>query len=272
MKLEFVTFANTAFMTPTRILEEAKSFGVFDRIRTMTEHDIPEFIQTHKDFISRNSRGYGLYIWKPKVIFDALETMSDGDILVYCDAGMKLNPKGLPRFREYIERMQQSDAHLLVFSANDLYVPQRFVKQDAVMHYFPEFNNTERVKHYYYAGVMMFKKTDQTMNLVRDYLALCETETLLTYSTTGTYPEAPMYQGNDADNAMFNLCLAKHSIHAEVYPDETNLYDESGVQKYGATDWSSLDAFPFHYCRLAPRSTPPVNPPKFKPWWLRSLR
>ena len=253
MKIEFVTFANTSYMSPTRIVEEAKSFGVFHRIRTMTEHEIPAFIRAHRSFIENNTRGYGLYIWKPRVILDTLERLADGDILVYCDAGMKLNTKGLPRFHEYIERLQNPDTHLLVFSTNDSYIPQRYVKQDAVMHYFPEFNDTNRFKRYYYAGVMILKKTEKTMALVRDYLALCETERLLTHSVTGTYPEVPGYQGNDGDNALFNLCLAKHSIHADVYPDETNLYDSTGTQDYAATDWSSLDAFPFQYRRLAPR-------------------
>lgn len=280
MKLEFVTFANTSYMAPTRVLEEARAFGVFDRIRAMNEHDIPEFIRAHRRFIEENTRGYGLYIWKPKVIFDTLEQMEDDDILVYCDAGMKLNANGLPRFQEYIERLQQPDAHLLVFSANDVYVPQQYVKQDAVMHYFPEFNDTQRFRHYYYAGVMMLKKTKKTMDLVRDYLALCETETLLIDSISKVHQESYMYQGNDADSAMFNLCLAKHAIHSEVYPDETNIYTEVGGQDYGASNWSSLDAFPFHCRRIAPRfqnTAPPRSkqntaPPKFKQWWLRNLQ
>ena len=256
MRLEFATFANTAYMTTTRIIEEAKSFGVFDRIRAMTEHDIPSYIQSHQSFIDENPRGYGLYIWKPKVILDTLEQLADGDILVYCDAGLKLNVKGLPRFREYVERLQQPDIHLLVFSANDLYVPQRYVKQDAVMYYFPEFNDTQRFCRYYYGGLMMLKKTEKTMMLIRDFLRLCETEWLLENSTTDTYPEVPKYQGNDGDSALFNLCLAKHAIHCDVYPDETNVYDSKGIQDYFTTDWSSLDAFPFQCRRLALRIYP----------------
>lgn len=252
MKLGFVTFANTAYMRPTRILNEAASFGVFDFIRNVTEHDIPDYIQKHKTFIETNPKGYGFYIWKPKVILDTLATMQENDILVYCDAGMKLNVNGLPRFHEYIEKVQQPDQHLLVFSTNDLYAPQRFVKQDAIMEYFPEFNDAERFKRYYYAGVMILKKTDKTIALLQDYLRLCETETLLDYKTTGTYVEVPSYKGNDGDCSLWNLCLAKHGIHADIYPDETMLYDSAGEQAYDATDWSSLNAYPFQCQRLRP--------------------
>lgn len=239
-------------MKPTRIVNEAKSFDMFDFIRIMTEHDIPEFIQKHKSFIDAAPKGYGLYIWKPKVILDTLEQMDDGDVLLYCDSGMKLNINGLPRFREYIERINQSDCHLLVFSTNDSYVPQRFVKQDAIIPYFPEFNDTERFRHYYYAGVMLLKKTDKTISLIRDYLELCEKEWLLTNLESGAYARVPNFQGQDTDNGLFNLCLAKHNIHAEVYPDETNLYDDNGVQKYDTLDWSSLDTYPLQYRRLRP--------------------
>ena len=248
MKLGFVTFANSSFMTPTRIRNEAESFGMFDFIRIMNEHDISEFVDKHNRFIRRNPKGYGFYIWKPKVILDTLERMNENDILLYCDAGMKLNSKGLPRFREYVDQVRD----VLVFSTNDSYVPQRYVKQDAIMQYFPEFNDTSRFKRYYYAGVMLFRKTPKTMNLVRDYLALCETEWLLDNTETGRYTRISMFQGHDKDNALFNLCLAKHNIHTDIYPDETNLYDSSGTQDYGATDWSSLDAYPLQYRRLRP--------------------
>ena len=254
MKVGFVTFANTSYMTPTRILGEAASFGVFDFVRSLNELDIAEYIQKHKPFIDANPRGYGFYIWKPKVILDTLAGMDEGDSLVYCDAGMKLNIKGLSRFYEYIDKVKKPDCHTLLFSTNESYVPQRYVKQDAVMHYFPEFNDTERFKRYYYAGVLMLKKTDKTMAMLRDYLALCETEDLLTYFSTKMYSEVPMFQGNDGDASLFNLCVAKHSIHTEIYPDETMLYVD-GVQKYDATDWTALAEYPFQCRRIRPGNT-----------------
>lgn len=239
-------------MRPTRILDEARSFGVFDFIRSMTEHDIPEFIQRHKAFIDAHPKGYGLYIWKPTVILDTLVRMNDGDVLLYCDAGMQLNVKGLPRFREYIETVTQPECNLLVFSTNDTYVPQQYVKQDAIMEYFPEFNDTARFTRYYYAGTMLFKKTDKTIALIRDYLALCETERLLDNIERSTYSRVPGYLGNDTDNGLFNLCVAKHGIHADIYPDETNIYDGNGLQQHGTPDWSALAAYPLHYRRLRP--------------------
>ena len=254
MKLHFLTFANTDYMNPTRILSEAASFGVFDRIRHMTEHDIPEFIKTHKNFIDSHPDGYGHYIWKPKVILEALSSMKENDILLYCDAGMKLNINGLSRFHEYLHMLDDPDRHMLMFSMNDSYVPQFFVKQDAIMAYFPEFANQTKYKRYYYAGVMFVKKTEKTLVVLREWLALCENYELNNRNPSKLYREVPGWQGNDLDCGLLNLVVAKHNIHAEIYPDETNLYTPTGIQDYDATDWSSLDAYPLQYRRLRIRT------------------
>lgn len=252
MTLTFVTFANTSYMHPSRILEEAHEFGVFTSIQHKTEHDIQEFVNKHKSFIESHPQGYGCWIWKPKVILDSLLSLQPDDILVYCDAGMKLNKPGLPRFHEYMEILQNPDNHMVTFSMNESHVPQLYVKADAVAEYFPEFQDSSRYMRYCYAGLLMLKRTEKTIQLLKDWLSLCENYHYIdrNWSVRG---ECPNFQGNDCDNGLFNLVLAKHSIHATIYPDETNLYLPDGRQNLSVTDWSSLDRFPFQYRRLAPR-------------------
>lgn len=255
MKLGFVVFSNTGFVKPTRILSEAHEFGVFDFILHKTEDDIPNFIKKHGNFIRSHPKGYGMYIWKPKIILDTLAEMNENDILIYCDAGMKLNKEGILRFHQYVEELSSQKNHILAFSTNSSYVPQFYVKRDAVMSYFPDFSNKEKYTHYYYAGVMMLKKTQRTITAIEEWLNLCENYHFLHPTTRSIhYTEIPGYEGNDFDNGLFNLVLAKHNIHATIYPDETNIYKSSGEQDHSATDWSSLNSFPFHYRRLVPRT------------------
>lgn len=254
MKLGFLVFSNTAFPEPTRILAEATEFGVFDFIRRTSEKDIPTFLEKHSEFIRSHKKGYGLYIWKPKIILDTLLSMEEGDVLVYCDVGMKLNKTGLPRFHEYMNLLD-TDHPMVVFSTNKFYVPQFFIKQDAIMSYFPEFNDRTKYDHYCYAGLMIIKKTEKTIQAVTEWLELCENYHFIHPITRSIhYKEVEGFQGNDCDSALFNLVLAKHQIHATIYPDETNLYKPSGVQDLAATNWSSLDAFPFQCRRLFPRT------------------
>lgn len=248
--IHFVTFTNTSYMQPTRILEEAQAFN-FDSIRCLTEHDIPAFIEKHKDFIDQTPRGYGNWIWKPKVILDTLLSVNPNDIVVYCDAGMHLNAKGLSRYHEYLKLFTDPDTHMVVFSLNDLYESQHFVKMDAVAAYCQEF--ADQSTRMCYAGVMLLRNTPKTVTLIQDWLALCENYTFLDGSPS-VLPNIPRFKGNDHDNGLFNLCLYKHGISRSIYPDETNLYDVLGEQAHmRVTDWSSLDAFPFQCRRLRPR-------------------
>ena len=67
--------------------------GVFDKIIQLNDNDISEYIEKHSNFIRTHRAGFGFWIWKPKIIYDTLNKMKEGDILVYCDAGMYVNKK-----------------------------------------------------------------------------------------------------------------------------------------------------------------------------------
>lgn len=249
-KIHFLTFANTSYMKPTRILEEIEPF-MFDSVRALTEHDIPEFIEKHKQFFDENQRGFGCWLWKPRIILDRLLDMEDNELLVYCDAGMHMNSKGIPRYCEYLELANSPNTHILAFSANPAYLAHHWIKADAIYEYFPEFWNQKY--RYRYAGVMILKKTAKTIELITDWLGLCENYDLLT-TKTSINPEHREFYMHDYDNALFNLCLAKHNITTDIFPDETNVYNEYGQQNHMfASDWSPLDRFPFQTRRLRPR-------------------
>lgn len=250
----FLTFANTRYMKTNRIMREAESFGMFDRLVTKSELDIPDYIAKHQQFITDNPYGYGLWIWKPKIILDQLREINDNDFLLYCDAGSQLNAQGKARLYEYVANMEKQQASIVTFGTSPNYWGQIYVKMDAIMDYFPAYANDRFI--YRYAGVMLLKKTPQVVQMITEWLELCENHHFLDRSGSVKYPDyIPGYQGNDCDNGLFNLCLAKHAgIDYMVYPDETNLYDERGYQlPHGNYDWSRLTHTPIHNKRLTPR-------------------
>ena len=50
--------------------------------------------------------GYG--IWRPIIIKQKLDEMSDNEFLIYLDAGCYLNKSGMNRFNEYIDLLDKS--------------------------------------------------------------------------------------------------------------------------------------------------------------------
>jgi hypothetical protein len=223
-KIYFLTFANTSFMSTERIIDQAINFNIFNNIYGLTENDIPEYIEKHKLFIEENKVGYGLWIWKPKIILDTLNKINDNDILIYCDAGVYLNVNGKERLYEYLN-MLNDKISIITFSTNGKadYKGQYYVKNDAIMSYYPEYNNELTI--YRYAGMIIIKKTNKSLNLISEWLNLCENYNFININSSIVHRDLPHYIGNDCDNGLFNLCLSKHKdINYSIYPDETNIY------------------------------------------------
>lgn len=252
-KIYFLTFANNNYMSTDRIINEAVNFKLFNYIISKSENDIPDFVEKHKEFIKNNPHGFGAYIWKPKVIYDVLNEMNENDILVYADAGSYINSKGGDRFKYYLTSLI-NDKEICVFGCNS-YHAQEWVKMDCIMNYHPEFNN--EWTPYCYAGLMIIKKTNNTVKLIDDFLNLCDNY-YIDGSPSCKLSEMPYYLGHDRDNAIFNLCLSKYkNIVHMIYPDEINIYINNQQihhtrPNHQTIDWSPLDNIPFQVRRWTP--------------------
>ena len=260
--LYFLTFANNNYMSTQRIANEAKSFKMFDFIVSKSDTDISDYLSKHSDFIRRESYGFGRFIWKPKVIFDLLESVNDDDIILYSDAGTHFNVGGIERFHYYLSTILK-DKEMCVFSSNDKYKPVYFCKSDCIMSYYPDFHKDielyPEVNKYCYAGLLLIRKTPNTVQLVREWLSLCENYHFLDCSSSNIYPEKSHFVGQDADNGILNICLVKFkNIVNIIYPDEVCLYvgDKQVHQtntNLNTLDWSLLNDKPFQCRRMTPK-------------------
>jgi hypothetical protein len=254
-KIIFVTFSNTDFMSSDRIVKQAQEFDIFDKIFQLTEKDIPEYIEKHRDFINQYQSGYGYWIWKPKIILDTLNKIDDNDILIYADAGVYINKNGKPRFQYYLDNLIEKE--IVVFETSSAYLGQEYTKLDAIMSYHPEFKDKRTCcKH---AGLMIIKKTQSTLNLITDWLNLCENYHFIDDSRSINYNELSIFKGNDKDNGLFCLCIDKYNnIVFSIPAGEVLVYMKDGRQAHHEMnahkiDWSILDDKPLQCRRLTPK-------------------
>jgi len=147
----------------------------------------------------------------------------------------QLNEENIPNFIKKHKRFINLNKYgfglwieLITFCTSDKYKAQQFVKQDAIMSYYPDFN--KQWNKLCYAGLMIIRKNVKAVQLINDWLKLCENYNFIDKSNSKKFKEASYYAGNDCDNGLFNLCLAKYKINFNIYPDEVNLYDEEGTQ------------------------------------------
>jgi hypothetical protein len=90
-KTHFITYGTVGFEAANRrILSEASE--VFDTVRAYHPEDLEKLVEKHPGTqeVLQYKRGGGYWVWKPIVIWDALQRCSDGDILVYADTGCEI--------------------------------------------------------------------------------------------------------------------------------------------------------------------------------------
>lgn len=91
MKKHFVTYGDSSFdLAKKRIIKEASSIGWFDVCRAYDQNDISD--ELNASDLMKIPRGGGLWSWKPDIILQELNSMNDGDILIYADSGCSLQP------------------------------------------------------------------------------------------------------------------------------------------------------------------------------------
>ncbi|KAL7425480.1 hypothetical protein ACHAXM_000034, partial [Skeletonema potamos] len=101
--------------TKARIVQEALDTGWFASVKALGPDDLTADFKKKFEDILKLPRGGGYWIWKYDVIEQALESMNEGDFLVYLDAGSGVNKGGEKRFREYLKMVNESQYDMLCF-------------------------------------------------------------------------------------------------------------------------------------------------------------
>ena len=83
-----ISYATGRFKRSQKILEVKSMEHGADQVTSYGPNDIEKsFVQKNTKILS-NPRGGGLWLWKPHLILKALLESNEGDVVLYCDAGM----------------------------------------------------------------------------------------------------------------------------------------------------------------------------------------
>ena len=86
----FITYGDALFSEYSKkIVEEAESTKLFDKIIAYSREDLGKDILSSKAF--NFNKGGGYWAWKPYIIDKTLDKMSENDILLYCDVGCTIS-------------------------------------------------------------------------------------------------------------------------------------------------------------------------------------
>jgi hypothetical protein len=204
MKYVALTFSDEKYIkTRARYVAEMESKNIFSEIFSYGPEDLDvQFLKNHGEFILKNPRGYGYWIWKPYLILKVLRQLKDGDILVYGDAGCEM--KGT---RE--ECLQKFDLVKNICNgtkiiANHSFRNYLYIKTDL---YF-------RVRWYAIifapkimaaTGRIVIEKNDKTVKFVKEWLHFCTNDYRNIDDSPSILPKIPRFREHRHDQSVFSL-------------------------------------------------------------------
>lgn len=115
MTKHFITFAageQKYYDAATRLIRQAQNINLFDNTRVFTDHDLKndvDFWPRHSEFMETHPRGYGYWLWKPYIIKKTIESLKDGDVLLYLDAGCEIGPHKYANLKMYLDETAKED-------------------------------------------------------------------------------------------------------------------------------------------------------------------
>ena len=188
MSKYFITFGGGTFgskgewrAVAERLAVEVTNTRLFDEVIVYTLEDLKSdknFWSSHSEFIEKNKRGHGYWLWKPYLIRKTIRGMKDGDVLTYADAGCEIGigdeDKGhlvLP-IESCIEAAKEEKIVGTIVSSHSNSYERRWTKKDLPLHLGiadePYMKEPQRQ-----SGLVFFFVCEETRKLVNDWYSIC---------------------------------------------------------------------------------------------------
>lgn len=239
-RIHYVTFGAPTPQYHHRVHEQteaARQLGIFTNIFGFTEYDLkqwPEFWAEHGDFIERNPRGYGYWIWKPYIIKKILEDpmTRDGDILLYSDVGCHFTRPIYQMLPWYIHIMNFS-RHYGVLCFNTFIPEKDFTKMDA-FNYFPQYE-IEHPRNIYqiHTTYHFWKKNADSLSFVNEWYDIMRRNYHLIDDSPSIAPNFPSFIENRHDQTIFSLLAKTRGAH--IIPENEHFLQGTRDRGVGKT-------------------------------------
>jgi hypothetical protein len=207
MRTVLVNLSNKLFENSRlRLNESARKWGISE-IRSYDFEDIRStpFYNSNREILDQ-SAGLGYWLWKPYIIRATLETLSEGDVLVYCDSGIEIIRPPDPLLS--ICREQQP----VVLFGNGNHLNSMWTKRDC-------FVLMDCDSELYWralqcdAGCCLFRKTDVALQFVEEWERYaCDKRILTDISNTCGKPNLPDFVAHRHDQSILSLLVQRYKM------------------------------------------------------------
>jgi len=192
----FINYASGGFFnSQNEGLQSSTRFG-FESIG-YTDSDIDNDFKSKYSNILNSKRGGGYWIWKPYIILDMFNKMSDGDYLIYMDSGAKL-VKDPSEFMEMID-----ERGILAFSM--VHKQYKWTKGDCFYYINKENKELYKDENQLQGTYIFFRKCDYSVSFVKKWLEYCTMDGLITDEPNKSMNNFDGFIDHRHDQSIFSL-------------------------------------------------------------------
>ena len=205
--ITLLTYADENYRSQqAALVARAKELGAVDNTIEANRQRIVEsdFYKENKALLDMK-RGNGYWVWKPHLILETLINMPEDDILVYIDAGDWISSN----FKQYLIRKMRTHNILLTEGS---YQCSTFTKRDVFATLLCDEEKYWRAIQIE-AGIIVCKKNDATIHIIKEWLKWCLTPGLVTDEPSQT-KNLPDFIDHRHDQSILSILRVLHGIES----------------------------------------------------------
>lgn len=200
----------------------AKHIGGFDKVIEYSPEDIDDdFYQKNKQILDIK-RGAGLWLWKPYFILKTLQTLNEGDMLIYCDSGAVFS-KNI----NHLCREMDSEGLSIFLSFVPLRLTQWMRKEVFVA--LDADNGDYHNSFQPWAGFIILRKNGESLKFIEEWLRLCTDYDLI----RDAYPNEINHPGfieHRHDQSLLNVLSVRYKL--ANYKDVSHLGSKPFIEAF----------------------------------------
>lgn len=216
-KIIAITYANEKYAKAAKLnVKTAKRTGKVDMALVYSPKDIEESFKKNHETILGYEKGNGYWLWKPYFIKRTLESMNEGEILIYTDSTIIYKEEA----KKLVNAMEESHVDKMVFLLGKEYVDANYTKRDTFI-----LMESDEEKYYatpqVNAAMIVFRKNEANMEFCAEWLKYASDERILTdIPNTCGKENYPGFLVHRHDQSVLSLLAKRHDSVFFVDPSQ----------------------------------------------------
>lgn len=244
MKKVHISFANEEYYKSIDELEKTSlEIGKVDHFIKYTQEELKTTKFWEKNaYILGQKRGAGFWLYKSYLLLQTLNDLSENDIVMWSDAGLRVIESLDPLYNLFLQRPELSRVIFRVPWVGVQHIAKMWTKRDCFI-----LMNADESKYWNATmtngAISLWKKNDENIVILNEWLRYCKDARVITDSPNICgYPNFSEFRDHRHDQSILTILSVKYNF--ELFRDPTQWGNEE-KDKFTNSNYPQL----FHHHR-----------------------